>query len=51
MTAALRLRERTVVLTPGRPLLMGIVNAGPDSFSDAVRLGTTERCLAHARGA
>jgi dihydropteroate synthase len=30
----LRLREATVDLSPGRPLLMGIVNAGPDSFSD-----------------
>lgn len=49
MTAALALRGRTLALTPGRPLLMGIVNAGPDSFSDAVRLDTVERCLAHAR--
>ena len=49
MTAALRLRERSVALTPGRPLLMGIVNAGPDSFSDTVRLDSVERCLAHAR--
>ena len=30
----LRLRDRTVELRPGWPLLMGIVNAGPDSFSD-----------------
>jgi dihydropteroate synthase len=30
----LRLRDRTLELQPGRPLLMGIVNAGPDSFSD-----------------
>jgi dihydropteroate synthase len=30
----LRLRETTLELPPGRPLLMGIVNAGPDSFSD-----------------
>ncbi|HEY1360518.1 MAG TPA: dihydropteroate synthase [Thermoleophilaceae bacterium] len=30
----LRLRERRLELEPGRPLLMGIVNAGPDSFSD-----------------
>lgn len=28
---------------------MGIVNAGPDSFSDAVRLDTLEKQLAHAR--
>lgn len=30
----LRLRDTTLELRPGRPLLMGIVNAGPDSFSD-----------------
>ena len=30
----MRLRDRTVELRPGRPLLMGIVNAAPDSFSD-----------------
>jgi dihydropteroate synthase len=32
-----------------RPRLMGIVNASPDSFSDAVRLTTLEEQLAHAR--
>ena len=45
----LRLRDRTLEPVPGRPLIMGIVNAGPDSFSDAVRLGTLEAQLAHAR--
>jgi len=30
----LRLCDRTVCLEPGRPLLMGIVNASPESFSD-----------------
>lgn len=30
----LRLGDRTLALAPGRPLLMGIVNASPDSFSD-----------------
>jgi dihydropteroate synthase len=30
----LRLRDDVLELRPGRPLLMGIVNAGPDSFSD-----------------
>jgi dihydropteroate synthase len=39
----LRLRERTVAVEQGRPLIMGIVNAGDDSFSDAVRLDTLER--------
>jgi dihydropteroate synthase len=46
----LRLRDREVVCRPGRPLLMGIVNANPDSFSDAQRLNTlddqVERALA-----
>jgi dihydropteroate synthase len=45
---SLRLRDRTLELEPGRPLLMGIVNAGPDSFSDAVRLDTLERQVEHA---
>ncbi|WP_354701804.1 Dihydropteroate synthase [Paraconexibacter sp. AEG42_29] len=36
-------------LEPGRPALMGIVNANPDSFSDAVRLTALEQQLAHAR--
>jgi dihydropteroate synthase len=37
-TLALRLRERTVSLS-GDPLLMAIVNASPDSFSDPSRPG------------
>ena len=41
--STLRLRERTVDVQAGRPLIMGIVNAGDDSFSDAVRLETLER--------
>jgi dihydropteroate synthase len=50
MTApALRLRDRTFAPPSGRPLVMGIVNAGPDSFSDAVRLTTLEGQVAHAR--
>jgi dihydropteroate synthase len=44
----LRLRERTVAVEPGRPLIMGIVNTGPDSFSDAVRLDTLDGQLRHA---
>jgi dihydropteroate synthase len=39
---SLRLRDRTVDVQAGRPLIMGIVNAGADSFSDAVRLDTLE---------
>jgi len=45
----LRLRDHVFDPRPGRPLLMGIVNAGPDSFSDAMRLRTLEAQLAHAR--
>jgi dihydropteroate synthase len=45
---ALRLRDRTLEFVPGQPALMGIVNANPDSFSDAVRLDTLEAQVAHA---
>jgi dihydropteroate synthase len=44
----LRLGDRTVTVEPGRPLVMGIVNANPDSFSDAVRDDTLERQVEHA---
>lgn len=43
----IRLRDRSVAVEPGRPLIMGIVNAGEDSFSDAVRLDTLERQVQH----
>jgi dihydropteroate synthase len=46
---SLRLRDHVLEPRPGRPLLMGIVNAGPDSFSDAVRLTTLDAQVAHAR--
>ena len=42
MTTQLRLRDRTVTIEPGRPLVMGIVNANPDSFADDVRTDTLE---------
>lgn len=45
---ALALRDRTLELVAGRPALMGIVNANPDSFSDAVRLETRSAQVAHA---
>jgi dihydropteroate synthase len=45
---ALRLRDRTLGFTPGRPALMGIVNANPDSFSDSERLDTLDKQVAHA---
>ena len=39
---------RTITVEQGNPLVMGIVNAGPDSFSDSVRLDTLERQVGHA---
>jgi dihydropteroate synthase len=42
VTARLTLRDRSFDLRPGRPLVMGIVNANPDSFSDAVRTTTLD---------
>lgn len=44
----LRLPGRTLEIDPQRPLLMGIVNANPDSFSDAVRLRTLDDQVAKA---
>ena len=44
----LRLRDRTLAIEPWRPLVMGIVNANPDSFSDAVRLDTLDAQVEHA---
>jgi dihydropteroate synthase len=44
----LRLRDRSIQFTAGEPLLMGIVNANPDSFSDAVRLSTLGQQVEHA---
>jgi dihydropteroate synthase len=44
----LRVRDGAIELVAGEPLLMGIVNANPDSFSDADRLDTLDSQLAHA---
>ncbi|HWI75170.1 MAG TPA: dihydropteroate synthase [Baekduia sp.] len=44
----LTLRDRAFELRPGRPLIMGIVNANPDSFSDAVRTTTLDAQVALA---
>jgi dihydropteroate synthase len=38
----LRLRERVLDLAPGRPLVMGIVNASPESFSDGAAIGSLD---------
>jgi len=48
MTVVLDLAGRTLELLPGRPRIMGIVNANPDSFSDSVRLRTLDEQVAHA---
>jgi dihydropteroate synthase len=42
------LRDRALECAAGRPLLMGIVNANPDSFSDARRLGSLDEQVAAA---
>ncbi len=42
-----RLRTRTLLLD--RPLLMGIVNATPDSFSDGGQFGSSQDAIDHAR--
>src|SRR5437764_587 len=34
LTVTLRLADRTFQPQPGRPLLMGVLNASPESFSD-----------------
>jgi len=41
-----QLRDRTLQIT--RPLIMGIVNVTPDSFSDGGQHATTESAVAHA---
>jgi dihydropteroate synthase len=46
----LRLRGRDLALRAGRPLIMGIVNANPDSFSDAVRTTTLDAQVELALG-
>ncbi|MFL5828196.1 MAG: dihydropteroate synthase [Thermoleophilaceae bacterium] len=44
----LRLRERDIDVQPGGPLLMGIVNASPESFSDGGTVGTLDSQVARA---
>ena len=46
----LRLRDRTVDCRPGSPLLMGIVNANPDSFADTERALTLDAQVERALG-
>jgi dihydropteroate synthase len=47
-SAVLRLRGQSVRLEPGRPLLMGVVNASPESFFDGGRLRGLEAQVEHA---
>jgi dihydropteroate synthase len=42
----LRLRDRVIELRAGAPLVMGIVNASPESFSDGGETGGVEQALA-----
>lgn len=44
----LRLGARTLELRPGRPAIMGVVNANPGSFSDREHLATPEQQFARA---
>jgi dihydropteroate synthase len=43
------LRDRVLAATPARPLLMGILNVTPDSFSDGGRYESAAAALAQAR--
>src|SRR6185369_9393026 len=43
----LRCRDRTIDVQ--RPLIMGVVNATPDSFSDGGDLRGADECVARAR--
>ena len=47
----LRLRDAVLELEPGRPLLMGIVNATPDSFSDPPGEKALDELVSLARSA
>src|SRR5262249_45450738 len=46
LTMRWQLRDRTLEIT--RPLVMGIVNVTPDSFSDGGQHATNEAAVAHA---
>lgn len=45
----LRLRDHRLEIDARRPLVMGIVNATPDSFSDGTGAATAQQSLARAR--
>ena len=48
MTSTWRVRGRT--LSTDRPLVMGIINATPDSFSDGGLLRTIDAAVARGEG-
>jgi dihydropteroate synthase len=48
-TDGLHLRDVRLAIQPGAPLIMGVVNASPESFSDGPEAATLERQLARAR--
>ena len=48
VTTTLKLRDRMLELEPGRPLVMGIVNASPESFSDGHSIGGLDDQVARA---
>ncbi|GAC1324057.1 MAG: dihydropteroate synthase [Thermoleophilaceae bacterium] len=48
-TAALRLRDRLLEIGPRRAIVMGIVNASPESFSDGAAVGGLEMLRTQAR--
>ena len=47
-TISLTLRDLTLRIPPGEPLLMGVVNASPESFSDGGMVGSVDRQVAQA---
>lgn len=47
VSAPLRLGDRTWVLEPGRPLLIGVLNASPESFFDGGRRTTLGERIEH----
>ncbi len=49
MTRSPPLKLGSFSLSPGRPLVMGIVNVTPDSFSDGGKFLATGEAIAHAR--
>jgi dihydropteroate synthase len=44
----LTMRDVTLRIEPGEPLLMGVVNASPESFSDGATVGSVDRQVAQA---